>query len=1108
MRFIGDKYQGGDTADALARGQEAGDALVAPLRQALEDNTLDLTIKQDLLKWSDPVLKALFYEFFMIDTEDWARLLKHVDIQEDQKKILLKLAEWLKAAGAVIPLSILEIEKQFFEEIVTARDSAFLLKLMSAVGERNEMFFSKVKDLILTKGKKGNLFFGEASWDETPDGQVAKNFAKAFPESMRDSSSLGTYERMWGRLTDEKVDSIFGELKLKLLNSDMSEEEKRSFIKAFIWASSVGMFLNRHSAQYSSEEERIKSAETLAESSDENIAKIYEEVVVMAKKHYGNFYLGINGDEIPTEKEFECLGISKAELFNRATIITTVITKGLKIAKAGIFIPKRESIDKLESVIDQSEAVNIALFSAVIDALKKPEDLNENQLSRAYEVIRKCLFAECVKKFPRLRNLHLYHASTLRRTKEGQKLFAEYLEEFSQAADVAANFTRMHNVAEKEQLAENLVFSEANMAKHPHLLTGLMEELVKPNAFGFYGACKFLAKLVDQGREDVVKALIATVFPDAARLERPEGALALCYILENLPMDKRGAFFIKVMKGKSLQVTDESATIMATRMEQFNDYLGKAKYRPVVTQSSADLGLGLSGSLQPRDVALLIQQIAPHKSISMLAQGHKMPNMKVDSPLDAMITECRITPSRETKRFPDSLACLVTLKSANGTVMHYKINEHNRLMFRVIKPGQPDQELDMEKLMKEVDNEMQFQEIFYYILKRLEFIYLKKKSSDRPAANDASEDGEDVAGTNKPNEDEETEPTKPAGTEIEPTAAARVETDHVLDITEDDEEKGEKMEASDLNEKEVKAEEKAALKLANRKIKANQVLAKKLLELYFSKDGLPEKMPEELANLLVYRKVPIDRTDYFEAINTETFYLLLRKGAVELPDYWVRNKRVHTQALPYVHFGPSRKVIRKLDGDNVLEEERVILNEKIVRVRQGSPNVDRNDTQKQLFVESGEGQLLDLKKRPKILSIKTDATEENLALFDKLAGRSKEQIERIIEARINRALDKNIEAARVKYPAVDGQPNEKFLQIQERIHRLARVLKETEMKLEVELLGKYIKLEEPVGPEELTGETRKKITLQFPQVFPFEQTLNRGEFITLERLLDEMTKAK
>ena len=307
-------------------------------------------------------------------------------------------------------------------------------------------------------------------------------------------------------------------------------------------------------------------------------------------------------------------------------------------------------------------------------------------------------------------------------------------------------------------------------------------------------------------------------------------------------------------------------------------------------------------------------------------------------------------------------------------------------------------------------------------------------------------------------------------------------------------------------------------KIALRKlIVANLGLADKLLTRLNSADRLPENLPEELTDLIIYRVVDEDGASFYKSIDIELFYQKLREGEVDLSEYFIRDKRAHTQTLPYMKFSPSRKLIRKMNRVNLADEEKLTYNNFITKIKKEGADVKKLAQQKKFFVESGEGFGLDLSARRRILSVEVDCNEENIKIFNGLKARSAEKIARDTERRIQIALDKNLEKARRKYPVIEGQPTEKLLQVLDRMHRLAKVVKESEIRDEMELLGKLVKingeaLANPVTGETiidaLTGEARRKVTLRFPQIFEFNQTMNRGHFTSLAVLMANKREKK
>lgn len=1081
-----------------------------PLIKALEDESIVPSKNQDLTKWTDDQLMAFFFYLYLAEnilkTDEFGK------IPENQMRILMKLVEWRNCVDTISQGNLLEVEKQLLAEIDPKRDAVFVLKLMSALEKVAAPLFSKLKHLLFSKADDKPILWEAAIAESAPGRrQAAENFVKAFPGFIKEQGAVFAYERLWVDADSGFISAVLGELLLQLLALNLENEQIAAYVRAFCWAAAQGCLMKSFEKAFETQTDL-----ELTKADEEDVHAVYKGLIIAAKTNLVGFCDQIDENVLPTEEEISVLGASSAEIHERAKILFG-LSKLAGPEKA--FIPERKVLENIGEAIEKNASVNNTAFIPVLAMLLHGEaNLNENQWVRCYDTLRKCLFAECMKELPRSSCYRLNQIARLRGSKMGGKLFDEYLEEISSRESIVADLTHADRVPvpDKLRISWGFVFSRANLAKHPNLLSGLLEELVTPDAEGLYKACMLVAGFEEEGREDVIEPLLAKLFPDAESLMNPERSLVVCYILENLPMAKRGRFFKKVLGDKYLPVSDDNNDAVTVRMEQYNAYLGDTTVVPPEKNGS---GMGFEdmnweGLLKPRDIPMLIAEILPNISISLLDQGHRLKNTGVDSELEGFCDETRIAPCRETRKYPKSLACNVTLRDEKGKSFYFKINRDNRLMMRIIRPGAQEQEVDYEANLKARDDglaEQMYQEIFYFILKKLGYIYLRKKPSDRPVEETvAAAAPEEPAEAAKVDETPAAEPTEAETTtppasqpDPDPVTSARVEGDHILIITGCDEVGGETMAAADLEDQKVK--DKCDAQAANVKIRANQTLAKTLLELYFSAGGLPEKMPAELDNLLVYRMVPIDGEEFYEAVNTEVFYLKLRKGAVKMEDYYIRLARVHSQTLPYVDYKPSGHVIRRLDKPGISEEERVIINERVSRVRQKMPEMDKNDMKRQLFLESGEGQVLDLARRRKILSMEVpNATEANVKQFEVLRGKTREQIERAVDVRINKAVDKNIEAARLKYPAVEGQPNEKFLRIQDRTHRLAKVLKEMEVKLEMELLGKFVRMEKRVEPEDIGGETRRRITLRFPQVFPFEQTFNRGQFESLEKLLGKM----
>lgn len=826
--------------------------------------------------------------------------------------------------------------------------------------------------------------------------------------------------------------------------------------------------------------------DTLAEITPEDKTKInqhYRQLVATIKNHrkFEAATYGWDENELPSAEDMKLVAPDPDQMLIR---IQAHLGVAAEVARQGYFIPSAEFLVKhREDIFAASPSLSKTISDAAYAGMsaKPPADPFASQ-ERMLGILATARMAAQQKNTARIDMIALLDMDRhrLREMKTvGPDIFKEHLEKVLARPDLINALTEdfVSHIDEATWTRLGLLIFNEDLARGGRIFAQLTDLMVRPNTRNFYQACRMAAILINTDKPVIVNRILSHLFPDADSMLDDNRAAAFRNVLELLPVSKRGGIFKRVIEGKSLRVTSTPERL-ANRMAQYNQYLGmdipKAPAIATAQASFSENSIGaipLEAQQTRRDNDALTASILANRSIYLSGDGHKLGATDIDSELENYFVETRVTPNKDTRKYPNSLACHVALRDRMGRSTYIRISPENRLFLRVFIDGQAKGEHDLQVVAKGDGTQQKLEEMWYFILRKLEHIFVRNKSNGfkQIELGKAANDGDD--------EDDGPYRCIPPKDPITPK---REEVDHVLDLKE----KGSEMATEDL--KEQQAEDKQKAQEASEKVKANRKLAVKLLEMLDGEGRLPEKMPTELENLVVYQQVEIAGENYYEAVNTANFYLKLRKGAVALDDYFIRTKRAYSQTLPYVKYE---------QGDRPY-----------YRVVQKKAQKDKLEMKKTLFGDSGEGHGLDLSTKPKILNFEVDATTENLALFEAMKSRTAAEIEAVISRRINRAVDRNITAARLKYAPVDGAPSEQFLKVQDRMHRLAKVLKEMEVKLETEVLGKLVRLEIEESPADVGEEIKKKVILRLPQVFQFEQTFNQGQFQSLAQLRAKCAK--
>lgn len=823
-------------------------------------------------------------------------------------------------------------------------------------------------------------------------------------------------------------------------------------------------------------------ADTIAEISDEDRVKIiqhYRQLVAILKNHrkYEAAIYGWDENELPTEEDMKLVAPDPKQMLTR---LQAHLGVAAEVDRQGYFVPGAEFLVKhREDIFAASPSLCKTISDAAYLAMSAKMPMNPMaSQERMLGILATARMTAQQKNTARMDMIALLDMDRhrLRELKTvGPDIFKEQLEKVLARPDLITALTEdfVSHIDETTWTKLGMLLFNEDLARGGRLLAQLVDLMVRPNTRNFYQACRMAAILINTDKPVIVNRILSHLFPDADALIDDDMAAAFRNILELLPVNKRGAIFKRVIEGKTLRVTSTPERL-ANRMAQYNQYLEVDMPRVSTTSDGAGANENYITSIPfeveqvERDNEALIASILANRSIYLSADGHKLAGTDIDSELENYFVETRVTPNKETRKYRESLACHVTLRDRMGRSIYFRVSSGNSLFLRVFIDGQAQGEHDLRQMAKADGTQQKLDEIWYFILRKLEYIFVRGRSNSlrqieiSKAANDCDEKVDN------------SEPSK------DPITPKREEADHVIDLKD----RGSEMITEDLEEQQEEDQRRA--KDASERVKANRKLAVKLLKMLDGEEGLPEIMPAELENLLIYQQVEIEGENYYEAVNTANFYLKLRKGAVQLDDYFIRIKRAYSQTLPYVKYEqaepPYYRVVRK------------------------KAQKDKLEMKKTLFGDSGEGHGLDLAVKPKILNFEVDETAGNMALFEAMKKRTAAEIEAVISRRINRALDKNIQAARLKYASVDSQPSEKFLRVQDRMHRLAKVLREMEVKLETEVLGKLVRLEIEEGPMEVSEEIKKKVILRLPQVFQFEQTFNQGQFQSLAQLRAKCAK--
>jgi hypothetical protein len=572
-------------------------------------------------------------------------------------------------------------------------------------------------------------------------------------------------------------------------------------------------------------------------------------------------------------------------------------------------------------------------------------------------------------------------------------------------------------------------------------------------------------------------------------------------MLEAIPqLEQRKIFFQQVISENDGQISlsKQAQEMFIKRMNEFSLYLQDNSPGLASPEQTAKPSGFLDGSpeTKARDLDALRDYILRNRSINISQQGNRLGKTGVDSSLEEIITETKITNNKESRKFPKTLACHISLKSQSGRTLYLRMTKDNTLLLRLLEEGQSAGELPFSEVesLYGIGKDTQ-QEIHYFVLCKLRDVFVRRKSDPPKSVSGTKVETEEQASTSDeptptlPEPIAEPEPETPAVPET-PLTEPRVELPHIIDITDNSPRvTREEMEVKDLESK--KEEEKVFEAVINREIENNSKKIRKILGLIKTGKTLPELLPEDWSDLIIYKKIVINREEYYEAVPFNQFYQQLRTGQVNLEEYYIRTVRAFTQSLPYIKTLTPQKELK-------------------MTVKRKQRQTGKVNMKMELFRQSGESYGLSMAPIERPLIFESEDTPANRAIFEKLSKRTDEEIRKEVAESVQKALLKNLEEARKKIvrPNLQGekyqQAKKHYQKVADRMIRLAKYRETQKALQEIELRSKLAEkkvmrpdLESPEG-------IQKYIKLQMPQMFPFEQTFNQGQF---ESLADLMEKA-
>ena len=979
------------------------------------------------------------------------------------------------------PGNLREAENELVDRMDTVNKFANLLLSSSYIQAELAPLMSKVTFLLKQKYGEGDLVKQLALYlakPELPDlTKIAAIFQ--FPHLFsQESINFETFiEYVLGKSrtisADKVIDNIFSFVLPRLTVRTRDQETIARTLKAYLYgcahilAAKPILYSNKNSHQ-------SKNLHILSEIYSKLVAKLEEGEKAATIKEYNI------GKDLPTEDEMRGVKMP-TDLANYSTLLLMFgQVTGRRARLEGFEQPVTFLLSNKNS-IEASGVLSQVVLRDLLLYLEGIEDGVATPISRKTFLRIREVLACCLKNIENSgHNFNTLLNENLRiRVPD---LYATYLDRLLGKSEIVSD---LNGGAIKDQyraLITPIFFSPSTFATHRQIFDKLIDLTLKGDSGHFYNCCRTLAEVIGQDNRAINEYIVEKMFPNAQALTDSIRSQAVRNVLELLPQEKWTAFS-RILAINPLPLSPEMDEQVAGMAGEFRQYLGISEKQVealTATEKSTSTELGMPVIESPRrDNDGLLNEILAQRSIHLSRNGSRLASTNIDSYLEEYFVECLIEPNKETKRNPDSLACSIRLQRADESRMYARISSENILYIRYFKDGKLEKEECWPELARDDERlNIAYQELWYFILRKLEHLLVRKAPSSR-TPDFTLQESEKPEIDQTPDEIPELEPPEAKPAQV-PLAAERVTTTHVLDITE-----GEEMRASDLPSTSPTGD--LLQKQMSARVKANRKLALQLLKMHNSAEGLSEKIPEELTHLIIYRKEIIDGDAFYEAVNTENFYLKLRRqgASIDLSQYHVRTKRAHSVAMPYLKYEDDRSPL--------------------IRVQQKRPDRETTEFKQTLLTDAGENGGIDLEIRPRILHFDADFTEENEALFEALSD--SQRIEADIRKRTWKALDKNIQKAEAKYPIENHVPNERLLQIKNRMWRLAEFRQTQEIAKANELLSRFSQYEKPVDGDAIRGDTRTKLVLRMPQIFPFEQTFNQGSFESLEavnnRLLAE-----
>lgn len=722
------------------------------------------------------------------------------------------------------------------------------------------------------------------------------------------------------------------------------------------------------------------------------------------------------------------------------------------------------------------------------------------------------------------------------------------------------------------------------VADSPVLMQRLFELIETPRADTFCTACTMVANLaVNLPHNTLVASLLQRLFPDTSAVTDTVRATALRYMLESIAdTGLRQRFFTTVLKTLrgTIPISAQTQQRFVKTMQLYSQVLGNEITVGEQAQNEdnplSPPGMMFSPDQLPeRDLEALREEILANRSIHISQQGNRLGQTGVDSHLEGVVAETRISRNSETRKYPLSLACLITLKMDSGQAVYLRMNKDNQLLLRMMEKNVTREEIPLEKMdyLSKLDG-LFAREWQYFVLCKLRDVFVRRKSDPPANAAEIQQEGTDDGATplnelenQGPGDQGETNNqdgavvTDAAGDADEaagigddsntdqppanpdPFTQVREEHDPRLDITD---RAIAEMQMTDLRKDsaaEAELARTAAQRIADNLAKADQLLA----PLREGKN-LPEILPEDLTDLVLYQKITIDGEDYYEAVDFIRIYPQIKSGVLSLDDLYVRTVRAYTQSLPYVKrynaapLSPSEQIKQaQIDPQTTNTGSPVVQRHLPLTVKKKQRRDDRVRLKIMLLTETGEGYGLSMSDRRKVLILEADDTALNRTIFEKLRSRSDLEIREEVSRRVSKALERNIAGARKKLvdPLLTGREwqdaEQYFERVAARMRRLAACRTESEIERELELREKLLVIggnsasaagcgagggaDVPVVKNGVTvdcgasgtggassGTAGGRSKLQLPQILTFEQTFNQGQFDSLGSLIFKNVK--